>query len=279
VLQVGSRKTKNVVVNVLCHFAVIVIMVITVFPLFWMFMTSIKMEHDILTLPPTLLFEPTLKHYYFVFERSKFIPGLINSLTVVCATIAVTIPISMLAAYSFARFNVGGGHLQFYILTVRMFPPIAAIIPFFVIFRNVGLLDNVLSLVILNALFNSPFTIWLLYGFFREIPLDLEEAAMIEGATRFGAFREIVLPLIAPALAVAAIFTCLFTWNEFLFAFILTRSEAITVTRVVAGFWTERGILWGPLSAAASLCVVPMFIFAMLVQRYIVRGLTFGAVK
>jgi len=274
-----SRKIKNAVGNALCHFAVIIVSLITIFPLAWMFMTSIKMEYDILTLPPKFLFEPTFDNYLFVFERSKFIPGLINSLTVVLATIAITIPISTLAAYSFARFNVGGGHLQFYVLTVRMFPPIAAIVPFFVIFRNMGLLDNVLALILLNTLFNLPFTIWLLYGFFREIPQDLEEAATIEGSTRFEAFREIVLPLIAPALAVAAIFTCLFTWNEFLFAFILTRSEAITVTRVVSGFWTERGMLWGPLSAAASLCVIPMFIFAMLVQRYIVRGLTFGAVK
>ena len=274
-----SRKTKNVVGNVLCYFAVIIVSLVTIFPLAWMFITSIKMELDVLTLPPKLLFEPTFENYLFVFERSKFTQGLINSLTVVFAAIAITLPISMLAAYSFARFNVGGGHLQFYILTVRMFPPIAAVVPFFVIFRNMGLLDTVFSLIILNTLFNLPFSIWLLYGFFREIPLDLEEAAMIEGATRFAAFREIVLPLIAPALAVAAIFTCLFTWNEFLFAFILTRSEAITVTRVVAGFWTERGILWGPLSAAATLCVIPMFLFALLIQRYIVRGLAFGAVK
>jgi multiple sugar transport system permease protein len=244
-----------------------------------MFLTSIKKELDILTTPPKIFCEPTLDNYVFVFEHSQIVRGLINSLIILGGVIALTIPISMLAAYGFSRFNVGGGQLQFYILTVRMFPPIAAIVPYFVIFRNLGLLDNHLSLIVLNTLFNMPFTIWLLAGFLREIPQDLEEAAMIEGATRFEAFREIILPLIAPALAVAAIFTAIFTWNEFLFAFILTRSGAITVTRVMAGFYTERGILWGPLSAASTLCTVPMLILALMIQKYIVRGLTFGAVR
>jgi len=244
-----------------------------------MFLASFKTDLDILTIPPKIFFEPTFDNYIFVFECSYIIKGLINSLIIMGSVIALTIPISMLAAYSFTRFNVGGGQFQFYILTVRMFPPIAAIVPFFVVFRDLGLLDNLLSPIILNTLFNMPFTIWLLAGFIREIQQDLEEAAMIGGATRFEAFYEITLPLIAPALAVAAVFAAIFTWNEFLFAFILTRSEAITVTRVMAGFYTERGILWGPLSACATLCTVPMFILVLIIQKYIVRGLTFGAVR
>lgn len=274
-----SKKTKNVVESVFCHFGIIIIALIAIFPIFWMFITSLKVEGDILTMPPKFLFEPTLANYQYVFAKSDFFLGLTNSSILVLAVIAITLPLSALAAYGFARFNVGAGHLQFYILTVRMFPPIAAIVPFFMLFSSLGLVDNILSLVIMNTLFNFPFTIWILYGFFRDIPSDLEDAAMTEGATRFGAFRDIVLPLIAPGLAVAAIFVCIFTWNEFLFAFILTRSEAITLTRVVAGFYTERGILWGPLCAVATLCIVPMFILALLIQKYIVRGLTFGAVK
>jgi len=274
-----SRKTKHYVENTLYYIALFLVLIFTIFPIVWMLLTSIKDEADILTIPPRIFFNPTLKNYNFVFERSKFFRGLMNSLIVVFSVIAITLPIAMLAAYSFARFNVGGGQIQFYILTVRMFPPIAAIVPYFIIFRNIGLLDNILALIILNTIFNLPFTVWLLYGFFKEIPQDLEEAAMTEGSTRFEAFREIIIPLIAPALTVAAIFTALFTWNEFLFAFITTRTEAITVTRVMAGFYTERGILWGPLSACATLCIVPMFIFVLLIQKYIVRGLTFGAVR
>jgi multiple sugar transport system permease protein len=263
----------------LTYIGIFAVITIVLFPFVWMLLTSFKKELDILTVPPKIFFEPTLNNYIFVFEHSSIIKGLVNSLIVVGSVIALTVPISLLAAYSFTRFNVGGGQLSFYILTVRMFPPIAAIIPYFVVFQNLGLLDNVLSLIILNTLFNMPFTIWLVAGFIREIPQDLEEAAMIEGATRFEAFREVILPLITPGLAVAAVFAAMFTWNEFLFAFILTRSEAITVTRVMAGFFTERGILWGPLSACATLCTIPMLILALMIQRYIVRGLTFGAVR
>lgn len=274
-----SKKVKGTASSILFYIILLVVLAFALFPIVWMFITSIKPEEAILTYPPTFIFEATIKHYIYAFTTGKLVSGLINSLVIVAATIALVLPVSALAAYSFARFNVGGGHLQFYILTVKMFPPIAAIVPYFLIFRNLRLLDNVIALITLNTLFNLPFAIWLLYGFFKEIPQELEEAAMIEGATRFEAFREIVLPLIAPGLAVTAIFTCLFTWNEFLFAFILTRSKAITITRVVAGFWTQRGILWGPLSATATVCIVPMFILALLIQKYIVRGLTFGAVK
>lgn len=274
-----GRATRQKIADVLTYIGIFVAIVIVLFPFIWMLLTSFKKELDILTVPPKIFFEPVLANYIYVFERSSIIKGLTNSLIVVGSVIMLTVPISLLASYAFTRFNVGGGQLSFYILTVRMFPPIAAIIPYFVIFQNLGLLDNILSIIILNTLFNMPFTIWLIASFIKEIPQDLEEAAMIEGATRLEAFREITLPLITPALAVAAVFAAMFTWNEFLFAFILTRSEAITVTRVMAGFYTERGILWGPLSACATLCTIPMFILALMIQRYIVRGLTFGAVR
>lgn len=277
--MVLGKEAKQKIETTLTYVGIFTVIAIALFPFVWMVLTSFKKELDILTVPPKILFEPTLSNYIFVFERSAIIKGLVNSLIAVGGVIAITVPVSLLAAYSFARFNVGGGQLSFYILTIRMFPPIAAVIPYFITFQTIGLLDNILAVIILNTLFNLPFTVWLLTGFIKEIPQDLEEAAMIEGATRFEAFREITLPLIAPALAVASVFAAIFTWNEFLFAFILTRSDAITVTRVMAGFYTERGILWGPLSACAALCTVPMFILAMMIQRYIIRGLTFGAVR
>jgi len=277
----SKNSPTSLVKKALIYLAVALILIATLTPLVWMVATSIKPEPDILVTPPRFLFTPTLDHYWFALAapEAPLVRGLYNSLIISLATIALVVPISALAAYGFARYNLGGGHLQFYILTVKMFPPIAAIIPFFVIFQNLNLLDNVIALIILNTLFNLPFAIWLLYGFFKEIPADLEESAMIEGSTRFEVFREIVLPLVAPGLAVTAIFSILFTWNEFLFAFILTRSQAVTLTVAVSGFWTHRGILWGPLSAAATVCVIPMFIFALIIQRYIVRGLTFGAIK
>ncbi|MCX8187826.1 MAG: carbohydrate ABC transporter permease [Nitrososphaeria archaeon] len=273
----ASRKIS--VRTVILYFLIAMILAIAIFPILWMGLTAFKREADVLSIPPKMVFAPTFENFEYVFERSNIVKGLINSLIALVAVIAITIPVGLFGAYSLARFNIGGGHLAFYILTIKMFPPIAAIIPYFVIFRNLGLLDNLVSVILLNSLFNLPFTIWILMSFIRELPADLEEAAMVAGATRFEAFREILLPLLRPAIAVTAIFTGIFTWNEFLFAFILTRTEAITITRVMAGFYTERGILWGPLSAAALIATVPMFILALLTQKYIIRGLTFGAVK
>lgn len=274
-----NRENKEVLQKIILYILMAIVIIITLFPIMWMGLTAFKSDRDILSIPPKILFTPTLENFGFVFERSDIIKGLMNSLIVAIAVIVITIPIGLLAAYSLARYNVGGGHLAFYILTIRMFPPIAAIIPYFVIFRNLGLLDNVVSLILLNSLFNLPFTTWLLMSFIKEIPIDLEEAAMIAGATRFEAFREIILPLLRPALAVTAIFAGIFTWNEFLFAYIITRTEAVTITRVMAGFFTERGILWGPLSACALIATIPMFVLALATQKYIVRGLTLGAVK
>jgi multiple sugar transport system permease protein len=194
-----------------------------------------------------------------------------------------------LASYSFARYNVGQGQLMFFILTTRMMPIIAVIIPYFLIFRSLGRtaignalwlgLDRQGTLVICYTMFNLPFAIWLMHSFFQDIPKELEDSARLDGYSRFKVLRKVVLPLAAPGIAVTAIFCLLFSWNEFLFAFLLTRDQARTITVGVASFWTQRGILWGPLSAAATVCVVPMLTFALFLQRYIARGLTFGAVR
>jgi len=274
-----NRPNREILQKAILYVLIAIVLSIMLLPIVWMGLTAFKSERDVLSIPPKIVFTPTIENFNYVFEKSNIIKGLVNSLIVSIAVIVITVPVGMFAAYSLARYNIGGGHLAFYILTIKMFPPIAAVIPYFVIFRNIGLLDNVISLILLNSLFNLPFTTWLLISFIREIPVDLEEAAMISGATRFEAFREIILPLLRPALAVTAIFAGIFTWNEFLFAFVLSRTEAITITRVMAGFFTERGILWGPLSSCALIATAPMFMLALATQKYIVRGLTLGAVK
>lgn len=178
---------------------------------------------------------------------------------------------------------------MFFILTTKMMPAIAVILPYFLIFKQIGStdfgdffqlgLDQLGTLVVCYTIFNLPFAIWLLVSFFQDIPIELEDSARLDGYTRWQVLWKIIFPLAAPGIAVTAILCLLFSWNEFLFAFILTRSNAMTITVGVNGFWTERGILWGPLSAAATVCVVPMMAFALGLQKYIVRGLTFGAVR
>jgi len=268
---------------------VIAMLIFFLFPIYWMITTSFKPPPDILTRPPKWVFEPTLVNYVYAFEEADFAMFMKNSATVSLISTTLVIMAGCLASYSFARYNPGAGHLTFFILTTRMMPAIAVIIPFFVIFKEVGEtaigqalslgLDRLGALVVCYTVFNLPLAIWLLISFFQDIPVELEDSARLDGYSRLQVLRRVVLPLAAPGIAVTAIFTLLFSWNEFLFAFLLTRDVARTITVGVAGFWTQRGILWGPLSAAATVCVVPMLIFALLLQRYIVRGLTFGAVR
>lgn len=268
---------------------VIAILIFFLFPIYWMITTSFKPPNDILTRPPKWVFEPTLGNYVYAFEQANFAMFIKNSLMVSLISTTLVIVAGCLASYSFARYNPGAGNLMFFILTTRMMPAIAVIMPFFVIFKVVGEtaigrtlslgLDRPGALVVCYTVFNLPLAIWLLHSFFQDIPIELEDSARLDGYSRLQVLWRVVLPLAAPGIAVTAIFCLLFSWNEFLFAFLLTRDVARTITVGVAGFWTQRGIMWGPLSAAATVCVVPMMIFALLLQRYIVRGLTFGAVR
>lgn len=258
---------------------VAVTVTVFVFPIYWMICTSLKGPLDILTRPPLWVFRPTLENYRFVFQSADFGAFLRNSLSISLISTVVVVVLGFAAAYSFARYAIGGGHLMFFILSTRMFPAIAVVIPYFVIFRTFGLLDTRTALVLTYAMFNLPFAIWLLHGFIKDVPLELEESARLDGCSRWRVMAKIVLPLLAPGIAVTVIFCLIFSWNEFLFAFLLTRSAATTVTVGVSAFWTQRGILWGPLSAAATVCIAPMLLFAVMLQRYIVRGLTFGAVR
>jgi multiple sugar transport system permease protein len=275
--------------DVLRYVTLTILMVFFLFPIYWMIATSFKAPEDILTRPPKWLFSPVLSNYLFAFREANFGLYIKNTLLVSVASTALVVVLGALASYGFARYNVGKGHLMFFILTTRMMPAIAVIIPYFLIFRTLGSsavgralgvgLDRPGALVVAYTMFNLPFAIWLMHSFFQDIPRELEDTARLDGLGRFAVLRKVVLPLAVPGIAVTAIFCLLFSWNEFLFAYLLTRESAKTITVGVAGFWTQRGILWGPLAAAATICVVPMLAFALVLQRHIARGLTFGAVK
>jgi multiple sugar transport system permease protein len=271
------------------HFLILIILVIFLFPIYWMISTSFKSSEDILTRPPKVVFKPTLDNYRYAFEEADFVRFIRNTVIVASLSTLLVVTFGSLASYSFARWNPGDGHIMFFILTTRMMPAIAVIIPFFLIFRDLGKteigtrfylgLDQPGALVVAYTVFNLPFAIWLMHSFFQDIPMELEDSARLDGYSRLQVFFKVVLPLAAPGIAVTAIFSLLFAWNEFLFAFVLTRDEARTITVGVSSFQTQQGILWGPLTAAAVVCVVPMLLVALFLQRYMVRGLTFGAVR
>lgn len=259
------------------------------FPIFWMLLTSLKPADAIMVSPPRFLFEPTLENFRHALFEKHFLFYVRNTLIISVISTAIVIVIGSLAAYSFARYNVGDGHLLFFILSTKMMPAIAVILPYFLIFRDLGNtalgdffhigLDRHGALIISYVMFNLPFAIWLLVSFFQDIPRELEHSARLDGLNRLQVLRKVVVPLAAPGIAVTAVFTLIFCWNEFLFAYILTRKFASTVTVGVESFFTLQGILWGPVAAAATISVAPMIVFVLAMQRYMVRGLTFGAVR
>jgi multiple sugar transport system permease protein len=275
--------------DILRQTVVVALLLLTLFPIYWMITTALKPTSDILVSPPRLIFQPTIEHFVYAFQESNFGLYISNTLIVALSSTIIVVVTGTLASYSFARYNVGGGNLMFFILTTRMMPAIAVVLPFFVIFKAAGESalgqflqlgqDRLGTLVVCYTIFNLPFAIWLMHSFFQDIPTELEDSARLDGYTRWQVLWKVVFPMAAPGIAVTAIFCLLFAWNEYLFAFILTRNMAKTITVGVGDFWTQRGVLWGPLSAAATVCVIPMIAFALLLQRYIVRGLTFGAVR
>ncbi|MDD2696006.1 MAG: carbohydrate ABC transporter permease, partial [Anaerolineales bacterium] len=236
--------------EVLRYGLIIVVLLWTVFPLAWLFLTSFKQPNDIMVMPPRFVFRPTLDNYVYAFGKANFALFIGNTLYVSLLSTFFVIVLASLAAYSFARYNVGGGNILFFILTTKMMPAIAVVLPFFLIFRDVGAttigqflgigLDRRGALVISYTIFNLPFAIWLMVSFFQDISRELEDSARLNGYSRLQVLQKVVLPLAAPGIAVTAIFCLIFSWNEFLFAYILTRDAARTITVGVESFFTLR---------------------------------------
>lgn len=266
--------------------AIILIIALTffLFPVVWMFLTSFKTNQEFFANPPVLIpksFELTnyLNAMPFPPEGRGGLQGLRDSLIISLATMLVSVTVGALAAYSFARFKTGGENLSFWVLSTRMFPPVASALPLFLIFKEFKLLDTHMALIIANTIFNLPFVIWLLKGFFEDLPVELEEAALIDGASPFTVFTQIALPLVTPGLVATALFSFIFTWNEFMFALLLTRSDVRTLTIIVPSLVGGHEILWGEIAAVGTVAIIPGVLLALLLQRYLVRGLTLGAVK
>src|SRR5215831_6614663 len=256
----------------------------TVAPVYWLITISFKHEVDQFAVPPKwFLFRPTIEHYLDAFFTRSFGRYFFNSLLVASASTLCALIIGTLAAYALARFRLPANldrRLALWILSTRMFPAIVTAVPLFLIMRDLHLVNTQLSLVIVYTGFNLPFVVWMMRGFFAEIPRELEEAAMIDGDSRLGALRRIILPLATPGLAATAVFCLIVSWNEFLFALVLTQTDdAMTLPVGIAGRVTQYGIKWGVMSAAAVVAMVPILAFAISVQKYLVRGLSLGAVK
>jgi multiple sugar transport system permease protein len=259
-------------------------------PIIWILFMSLKNSSDVIASPPKFIFEPTFDNYkaitvgleQFAIEtlRPDFPDYFLNTIIIASATVIVSLLLGTLAAYALARFSFRFKEdIAFTFLSFRFAPELMIVLPLYVIFQNLNLTDSFLGMILAYQLITLPFLIWVLRGFFEEIPLEMEQAARVDGYSWWGGFRRISLPLVKPGIAAVVILSFIFAWNNFIFALILGGQNTQPITLGILGFIGYEQVLWGQMAAATIICIIPVLILAFFVQKYIVRGLTFGAVK
>jgi len=261
-------------------FAAIFVVAVYLAPLYWIVMTSIKPTKAINAAVPQFTFEPTLDHYYEVFERFNFASAIANSAIVVFGSTAITMFLGIISAYALARMKMRGADgLSLLILSFRFMPGVVIALPYYLMAQWSGMSDSHVGLIIVYVAFGLPFAVWLLRGFLLDLPRDIEEAARLDGLGWFAILWRIIIPLAGPGIAVTAIFTFVFSWNEFLFALYLTSSNVVTLPIQIAKMIDLYNVLWGPISAGVVMQLIPMLVVVFLIQRHMIRGLALGAVK
>jgi multiple sugar transport system permease protein len=249
-------------------------------PLYWVIVTSIKPTSDYLVIPPVWFpAEPTIVHYTAALFSYRGLQALVNSLIISSASTVLSTVFGTMMAYSLARFNTGGKHLAFWVLSQRFLPPVAVILPIFLLFRGWKLYDTHVGLILAYTFMTLPLTVWMMYAYFRQLPKSLEEAALVDGLSRWQTLWKIAIPLAAPGIVAAAVFAFIAVWTEFFFALILTSRHAFTLPTVFRAFLSFQGAQYGEACALATTSLVPSLILGMLVQRHLVRGLTLGAIR
>jgi N,N'-diacetylchitobiose transport system permease protein len=276
------RMTRRRVSRVVLNATALLLFVVTVFPIYWMVATGFKRGVDILSFEPKWLPLPaTLDNFRTAIGKPFFTMDVVNSMIVVAVTVLVSLALAFLAALAAARFQFRGRKaLVVMLIVVQMVPLEALIIPIYLMLDKAHQTDRLTGIIVTYMTFVLPFTIWTLRGFIINIPMELEEAAMVDGCTRAGAFRRILFPLVAPGLVATAVFSFILVWNDYLIAYVLLQSpERQTLGIWLASFTTNHGTDWGGVMAGSTLYAIPVLVFFLLVQRRVVSGLTAGAVK
>ena len=274
-----SRPARKQINDFMQFFLILSAAVFIMIPIYWIISGAFKQQVDIFQLK--LLFTPTLENFKIIFKSPYNLSDkLFNSTVVAFSTVVVAIPLATIAAYSFSRFRLTGERIMFVmILSTQFVPAVVIVLPFFILFRDLGILDTKLSLVLVNLSLIMPFAIWMIKGFIDGIPLDTEEAALVDGSNRIQVIKNVVLPMALPGVITAAIFCFILAWNEFLFAVIITTNKAVTMPVGLSMFHAEEGVLWHLISAAGIMIMLPMFVLATLIQKHFVQGMTMGAVR
>jgi len=274
------KLSKEKLHKVLLYILLIIISIFFLFPIYWMYITAFKPIGAQTCMPPAWSFNPTLSEFKELFIRTDFGPGMVNTVIVSIMSVAVIIIIASIAGYSFAMYSWRGSDtLMLLFLAVWMFPTAIFAIPVFLMWKKLHLLDTHLGLVFVYVWGETPLAIWLMRSFFLSVPAEISEAAMLDGHSPWGVFFKVVLPLVKTGIITTALLCTILIWNEFLFAHVLTRSVARTAPVVMETFKGLFGARVGWIMAAGVILNTPVFIFTLIIQRHIIRGLTFGAVR
>ncbi len=267
----------------LTTFEIIVIIVaclLALLPYLWTFLSGFKVRTDILSTTPKLFFTPTLENFPKVFIENGFILYLKNSVLTAVFAVILCLLVGIPAGYAFSRYHIfGKKHLYFYFLTTRMCPGVAEALPLYIMFSKLGLLGKTPGLVLAHCTFIVALVIYVMRAFFDDIPVDLDNAALVDGYSEWGAFRHVIFPIVKPAVVSTALISFIFSWNELLFSLILGGHAARTLPASFSGLITPHGTFWGQLCAASGVVTLPIIILAIILQKHLIRGLSMGAVK
>ncbi len=275
----GGRAARRRLGHAAVFAGLVVVTLFFLFPVLWALLTALKQHRDIFIDPPLFVFQPTLDNFRFVLSNSPYIRYLVNSLVASSISAVASLFIAAMAAYGFTRFRIrASGNILMWILSLRMTPPMAVVVPFYLMAVATRLYDSQIGLALVLITVDLPIAVWMLVGYLEAIPADLDAAAMIDGCSRLGALVRVVLPPAAPGLAATLILCFIFSWNEFPLSVVLTSQSAVTLPVSMMGWDTQRGLEWGHMMAAGVMAAAPVVAFAILIQRYLVRGLTMGAV-
>jgi len=264
----------------IAYFILIAASIIAIFPIYWLLSSAIKSAKDIWITPPVFLFKLDFSHFVKVIKERDLFRYFVNSLIVSSGSTGISLFLGSLTAYALTRYSMKGGkHIAFWIISLRMMPPIVVILPLYILFTKVGLVDTRIGLIFAHITLTLPFAVWMLMGFFKEIPVAIDEAASIDGCTTMGTLFRVILPLIKGGLAATAVFCILWSWNDFIFAFALTTTDAATLPVLISGFLGDYVWEWSSFYATGVVAAGPIMLLALFTQKYLARAMTFGAVK
>jgi len=274
--RLPSRKVR---VLALRYVGAVALTLLFLFPIYWLFMISFKTPDEIYHVPPLWVPGQIQFSNYYVLFKDHDVAAIGNSLVVAGVSSVIAVILGTLCAYSLARFGTGGENLAMWILSQRMIPPIAVVFPVFLAYVYFGLVDGFFGLILLYTAFNLPYVIWMMRGYIVDVPLELEESALVDGCNRWEVIWKVVFPMVRPGLVATSVFAFVFAWNDFIFALVLTRTEVVTFPVQLTHYFGGQSNFWAKIAAMSVLGTLPIFAAVTVMQRYLVRGISLGAVK